>query len=83
MDVVAGRNRPDGATVARLVDEAADVAALHVQQHGHQEQAILGGDHRRADPGSMRATAASGTWAARCGDEHLAEGRRVVTPVSR
>ena len=31
---------------ARLLDEAADVASLHVEQHGGEQQAVLRRDHR-------------------------------------
>src|SRR5205823_3512093 len=32
---------------SRLVDEAPDVPAANVQQHGHDEQPVLARDHRR------------------------------------
>ena len=49
VDVVARGQRDrarDG--LARLLHEPADVAPLHVEQHGREQQAVLGRDHRRA-----------------------------------
>ena len=47
-EVIAGR-QGDRARhgLARLLHEAADIAALHVEQHGGEQQTVLGRDHRR------------------------------------
>ena len=48
LDVRAlGQRDSLGDNPARLFDEAADVAPAHVEQHGHDEQAVLARDHGR------------------------------------
>ena len=79
LDVVASRQRhraSDGR--ARLLDEAADVAVLDVQQHRCQQEAVLGRDHGRAARGRDAGDLAERhLHAARAGDEHRSEGLRI------